>query len=309
MTLASSLASSLAPSLGQAVRVGVTLVVVVLAGLTGWQLWHYYMEEPWTRDGRIRAEVVGIAPDVSGLLQEVLVRDNQVVRRGEVLFRIDRDRFALALQQAEAVLTSRHVSLLQAQRDQQRYTRLDNSAVSIQRQEQATTDAQVAEAAWRQALVERDIARLNLERSEVRAPVNGFVTNLELRPGDYLAAGRAALALVDSDSFHIAGYFEETKLPRIHPGDRATARVMGESEAIEGHVESIAAGITDRERGASDNLLANVNPTFSWVRLAQRVPVRIAIDRVPQGLQLLSGRTATVTVLPGEPAPAQAAAR
>ncbi|WP_431268098.1 efflux RND transporter periplasmic adaptor subunit [Dankookia sp. P2] len=287
-------------SLSQSVRIGVTLLVLLLAGLVGWQLWRVYMDEPWTRDGRIRAEVVGIAPDVSGLVQAVLVRDNQDVRRGEVLFRIDPDRFALALQQAEAVLSSRHASLLQAQRDQQRYTRLDQSAVSIQRQEQAVTDAEVAEAAWRQAMVERDIARLNLQRSEVRAPVNGFVTNLELRPGDYLSAGRAALALVDSDSFHIAGYFEETKLPRIRPGDRATIRVMGEAGTIEGHVESIAAGITDRERGAGDNLLANVNPTFSWVRLAQRVPVRIAIDRVPEGLRLLSGRTATVTLLPGE---------
>ena len=295
-------------SLDQAVRVATTLAVVLVAGLTGWQLWRYYMEEPWTRDGRVRAEVVGLAPDVSGLVQEVLVRDNQQVRRGEVLFRIDRDRFALALQQAEAVLSSRHASLLQAQRDLQRYTRLDQAAVSIQRQEQAATDAQVAEAAWRQAQVERDIARLNLERSEVRAPVNGFVTNLELRPGDYLAAGRAALALVDSDSFHIAGYFEETKLPRIRPGDRATIAVMGEAGLIEGHVESVAAGITDRERAASSNLLANVNPTFSWVRLPQRVPVRIAIDRLPAGMRLLSGRTATGTVLPGEARPVASAA-
>ena len=159
---------------------------------------------------------------------------------------------------------------------------------------------QVAEAAWRQATADRDVARLNLDRSEVKAPVNGYITNLELRPGDWVAAGKPALALVDSDSFHIAGYFEETKLPRIHPGDRATVRVMGEAGTIEGHVDSIAAGITDRERGAGDNLLANVNPTFSWVRLAQRVPVRIAIDRVPAGLRLLSGRTATVTVLPGQ---------
>ena len=301
---------TIAPSLAQAVRVGVTLIVVVLAGLTGWELWRYYMEEPWTRDGRVRAEVVGIAPDVSGLVDEVLVRDNQPVRRGDVLFRIDRDRFALALQQAEAVLSSRHASLLQAQRDQQRYTRLDQSAVSIQRQEQAVTDAQVAEAAWHQAMADRNVAQLNLERSEVKAPVNGFVTNLELRPGDYLSAGKAALALVDSDSFHVAGYFEETKLPRIRPGDRATVRVMGETGVIEGHVDSIATGITDRERTDSPDLLANVNPTFSWVRLAQRVPVRVAIDRVPEGLRLISGRTATVAVLPGEGAPvAQAAAR
>lgn len=287
-------------------RFAVTLVAVVIAGLVGWRLWTYYMEEPWTRDGRVRADVVTVAPDVSGLVQDVLVHDNQQIRRGDILFRIDRDRFALALQQAEAVLSSRHASLLQAQRELQRYTSLSNTAVSIQRQEQAVTDEQVAEAAYRQALVERNLARLNLERSEVRAPVNGIVTNLELRPGDYLAAGHPALALVDTDSFYVSGYFEETKLPRIQPGDRAVVRLMGESAGIEGHVEGIAAGITDRERAESPNLLANVNPTFSWVRLAQRVPVRIALDRVPEGMRLVAGRTATVQILPGQPAAAAA---
>jgi len=282
-------------------RFAVTLVAVVIAGLAGWRLWAYYMEEPWTRDGRVRADVVTVAPDVSGLVQEVLVHDNQHVRRGDVLFRIDRDRFALALQQAEAALSSRHASLLQARRELQRYTSLSSTAVSIQRQEQAVTDEQVAEAGYRQALVERNLARLNLERSEVRAPVNGIVTNLELRPGDYLASGHPALALVDTDSFYVSGYFEETKLPRIHPGDRAVVRLMGEGAGIEGHVEGIAAGITDRERAESPNLLANVNPTFSWVRLAQRVPVRITLDRVPEGMRLVAGRTATVEILPGQP--------
>jgi RND family efflux transporter MFP subunit len=287
-------------------RLGVTLAIVALASLIGWRLWVYYMEEPWTRDGRVRADVVNIAPDVSGLVGEVPVRDNQRVQRGEVLFRIDHDRFALALQQAEAVLSSRHVTLLQAQRDAQRYTRLDNTAVSVQRQEQAIADFQVAEAAWQQAQIERDIAKLNLERSDVRAPVNGIVTNLLLRPGDYLTAGNPALALVDSDSFYVAGYFEETKLSRIHPGNRVMVSLMGERADIEGHVEGIAAGITDRELSQSPNMLANVNPTFSWVRLAQRVPVRIAIDRVPEGVRLIAGRTATVTV---SPAPSTLAAR
>jgi RND family efflux transporter MFP subunit len=287
-------------------RLGVTLAIVALASLVGWRLWVYYMEEPWTRDGRVRADVVTIAPDVSGLVGEVPVRDNQRVQRGEVLFRIDHDRFALALQQAEAVLSSKHIMLLQAQRDAQRYTRLDNTAVSVQKQEQAIADFQVAEAEWQQAQIERDIAKLNLERSDVRAPVNGLVTNLLLRPGDYLSAGNPAVALVDSDSFYVAGYFEETKLSRIHPGNRVIVSLMGERADIEGHVESIAAGITDRELTQSPNMLANVNPTFSWVRLAQRVPVRIAIDRMPEEVRLVAGRTATVTV---SPAPSTLAAR
>jgi multidrug resistance efflux pump len=142
------------------------------------------------------------------------------------------------------------------------------------------------------------VAKLNLERSEVRASVNGVVTNFSMRPGNYVTAGSAVFALVDSDSFHIDGYFEETKLPRIQIGDPARVHLMGESRVIEGHVQSIAGGIADREREVSSDLLANINPTFSWVRLAQRVPVRIALDRVPAGVRLVTGRTATVEVMP-----------
>ncbi|MCK8783123.1 HlyD family secretion protein [Roseomonas sp. NAR14] len=283
-------------------RILFTLVFVALAGFVGWNLWDYYMLAPWTRDGRVSAEVVGVAPDVSGIVTEVLVRDNQTVQRGQPLFRIDRDRFALALQQAEAVVAGRQAAHDRAQRDLVRYRALDQTAVSVQRQEQAISDAAVAAAALQQAVADREVARLNLQRSEVVASVNGTISNLALRPGDYVPAGRAVLALVDADSFHVSGYFEETKLPRIHPGAPATIRLMGETALIRGHVESIAGGIVDRERGEGTNLLANVNPTFNWVRLAQRIPVRIALDEVPPGIRLVAGRTATVTVTDAAPA-------
>ncbi|MDN3564840.1 efflux RND transporter periplasmic adaptor subunit [Paeniroseomonas aquatica] len=284
----------------QAGRVALTLLAVLLAGLAGWQLWDYYMLAPWTRDGRVRADVVGITPDVSGLVAAVAVRDNQAVRRGELLFEIDRTRFELAVQQAEAAALSRWSVYQQAQRDAQRLGRLDQSAVSVQAQERATADAQQAAAAYQQSIADRDLARLNLERSRVLAPVNGAVTNLDLRPGDYVTAGRAVFALLDTDTIRVEGYFEETKLPRIAPGAVARVRLMGESRILTGRVESIAGAIEDRDRAAGPNLLANVNPTFSWVRLAQRVPVRIAIDTPPPGIRLLSGRTATVAI---DPAP------
>ncbi|MBN8907119.1 MAG: HlyD family secretion protein, partial [Rhodospirillales bacterium] len=140
-------------------------------------------------------------------------------------------------------------------------------------------------------------AQLNLDRSEVRATVDGSVTNFTMRPGDYVAAGTPVIALVDSASFHATGYFEETKLPRIRIGDRARVRMLGEGGLIEGHVESIASDIANREVSAGERLLPDVNPTFAWVRLAQRIPVRVAIDRVPPGTVLVSGRTATVEVL------------
>ncbi len=275
-------------------RVAVTLIFVVAAVYVGRQLWGHYMDEPWTRDARLRADVVGIAPDVSGLVSEVLVKDNQTVKKGDVLFRVDRDRFAIALEQADAALASSKAALDQAQRESARQARLGDAA-SLQQKEQALTTVQQDEAAVRQATANRELAQLNLDRSEVRATVNGTISNLSLRPGDYVSAGTAKVALIDSDSLRVEGYFEETKLPRIHVGDEVHIHLMGQAEKLTGHVESIAYGIEDRER-TSGSLLANITPTFSWVRLAQRVPVRIALDKVPEGTKLIAGLTATVEV-------------
>ncbi|MBN9560079.1 MAG: HlyD family secretion protein [Alphaproteobacteria bacterium] len=254
------------------------------------------MEEPWTRDGVVRADVVGVAPDVSGLVSEVLVHDNQQVHKGEVLFRIDKERFTIALQQADAALKVQRARLQQAGRELDRYQSLSNVEVSKQKQEQVMAAAEEAGAAYQQAMADRSLAQLNLDRSDVTAPVNGTITNFDMRPGDYVTAGHAVAALVDSGTLYVAGYFEETKLPRIHVGDPASVRLMGESTVLRGHVQSIAGGVQDRERQTGSGLLASVNPTFSWVRLAQRIPVRVQIDEVPPGVRLLPGRTASVWI-------------
>ena len=277
-------------------RVAITLAVVAIASVIGWQLWVYYMEEPWTRDGVVRADVVGVAPDVSGLVSEVLVHDNQQVRKGDVLFRIDKERFTIALQQADAALKVQRARLQQAGRELDRYQSLSNVEVSKQKQEQVMAAAEEAGAAYQQAMADRSLAQLNLDRSDVTAPVNGTITNFDMRPGDYVTAGHAVAALVDSGTLYVAGYFEETKLPRIHVGDPASVRLMGESTVLRGHVQSIAGGVQDRERQTGGGLLASVNPTFSWVRLAQRIPVRVQIDDVPPEVRLLPGRTASVWI-------------
>ena len=284
------------------VRLLVTGIAVAIAAVVAWQLWVYYMEEPWTRDGRVRADVVQVAPDVSGIVTEVAVHDNQQVARGDLLFHIDRDRdrYRLALAQADAAVANRQANLAQANRDADRYRRLDVTAVAQAQREQAQSIADQAAAAVQQAQADRDLAQLNLDRTEVRAPVNGIVTNLDLQVGDYVAAGHPVIAVVDTDSFHVDGYFEETKLGRIRKGDRATIYLIGAGPPLTGHVEGIASAIVDRERGTSADLLANVNPTFAWVRLAQRIPVRIAIDQVPPDVQLIAGRTATVVIEPAE---------
>jgi len=281
------------------VRVSTTAALALAAAFVVWRLWAHYEEEPWTRDGRVRADVVAVTSDVSGLVSEVLVHDDQLVRKGEALFRIDRERFILALRQAEAILEGRAAALDAATKDLARYRALEATktiAVSKQQLDAATSTQAQAQAALRQAAADRDLARLNLDRSEIRASVSGPLTNFDLRPGAYVTAGKGVAALIDAESLHVDGYFEETKLPMIRIGDHAAIYLMGGKTEISGRVEGIAGGIEDRERSAGTTMLPNVNPTFSWVRLAQRIPVRIALDRAAGDVELIAGRTATVVI-------------
>ncbi|WP_420140081.1 efflux RND transporter periplasmic adaptor subunit [Sphingomonas sp.] len=278
-------------------RLAITLLLVAAALLVAVWLWHRYERDPWTRDGHIRADVVRVTPDVSGLVTQVAVRDNQRVKPGDLLFVVDRPRFALALAQADAAIASARATLNQARRESARDLALGD-LVAAETHEQNVARAATAAAALAQAQTSRDQAVLNLQRTTVRATVNGTVTNLDLHPGDYVAAGQQALALVDDDSIRVEGYFEETKLPRIRIGDPVRVQLMGDAAPIRGHVDSISAGISDSERTNAGNLLPTVNPTFAWVRLAQRIPVRVKLDQVPAGTRLIAGRTATVTILP-----------
>jgi len=278
-------------------RLLVTLAAAGVAIFVGLGLWRYYMEAPWTRDGRVRADVAVIAPDVSGLVTKVVVADNQHVRKGDVLFYIDPERFRLALREADAQDQSRLATYERADADDRRYNKLSDLAVTKQQLDLSRAETTSAKAAYDQAIADRDIAQLNLDRSEVRASVNGVITNMGLRPGTYVSVGHGAMALIDEDTLRVEGYFEETKLPRIHVGDRAKIHLMGDTRDLTGHVESIAGGIVDRERSDGANLLADVNPTFTWVRLAQRVPVRIKLDPASADEKLISGRTATVSIV------------
>jgi len=285
-------------------RTVVTAVVLGAVLLAIYALWIRYQVEPITRDGKVRADIIEIAPDVAGLVTGVYAHDNETVRRGQVLLEIDRPRYQLALNQAQANVKAQGVALAQAIREDRR-NRSMPEVIAAEAVEQGSTRVAQLRMLLEQATAARDLARLNLERTLVRAPVDGVVANMTLQPGVYLNAGKAAFALVYLDSLRVEGYFEETKLPAVHIGDPAIIHLMGVADAIRGHVESIAAGVEDRERNADDARLPNVNPAFTWVRLAQRIPVRIKIDYVPPYVRLLPGLTATVEVRtrPGEPTP------
>jgi multidrug resistance efflux pump len=276
-------------------KVAVTLTAVAIALATGWRLWQHYEVEPWTRDGRIKADVVQVAPDVTGQVIAVYVHDNQPVKAGQIMFEIDRARFALALQQAEAAEQAQRTALAQAVKEARRNAEL-HELVAQEVREQGQSHVEQMRAALAQAVVNRDVAKLNLDRTRVVSAVNGFVTNLDLQPGAYVTAGHPVMALIDRDSFYAEGYFEETKLPGIHVGDPVAISLMGEKQLLAGHVDSFAEGIVDRDRSTGSNLLPNVNPTFNWVRLAQRIPVRVAFDKVPAAVRLVAGQTATIEV-------------
>ncbi|NLS18599.1 HlyD family secretion protein [Rhizobium sp. P40RR-XXII] len=276
-----------------------TLSMVGCAAILSWHLWSFYMEAPWTRDAHVRADIIRLASDVSGPVTEVLVSDNARVEKGMPLFRIEADRFELALREAEAQVQSTEAAAELARTDFERSQLLaSKEAVSLKERQHAESQMHQADAAHQSALVARDLAKLNLDRTTVKAPASGKITNFSLRRGNYVSAGNAVGVLVESDAIYIAGYFEETKLPRIHIGDQVKIDIMGEPQSVTGRVAGIAAGIEDRERSDTAGSLASVAPTFSWVRLAQRIPVRIEIEDVPDTVKLIAGRTATVSLEP-----------
>ncbi len=295
---ANSVVRRIVPLLRPTITVAITAVAIVV----GRWMWFHYERAPWTRDGRVRADIVSIAPDESGFVASVSVTDNAVVRKGDTLFRLDTARYEIAVHQAEATVARERAILTEARRETRRNDKLGD-LVAFEVREQSEARVQEAAANLARGLADLAAAQLDLKRAIIVAPVNGVVTNLELRPGDYLTTGRQALALVDSDSLHVDGYFEETTLRGIHLGDRVSVRLMGESQLVYGRVESVAPAIEDRERTPTGNLVANINPTFSWVRLAQRVPVRIKLDAADTTVRLIAGRTATVIDLSFESPP------
>lgn len=278
-------------------KFAITFFVLVLAIFLGLKLWHNYMNTPWTRDGRIRADTIIIAPDVSGLVEKVYVKDNQFIKKGDLLFQIDKERFIEDILRLESLCKVQELEYEMMKKQFDRRFMVNNDVVSKEEHETAKYKLEIAKANYDKNLSELNIAKLNLERSSVKASEDGWVTNLVLKNGDYINKGENSLALIINNSFWVYGYFEEHKIPLIKEGDIANIQPLGTDFIIKGHVESIANGITDRDNDFGKRLLANVNPSFTWVRLAQRIPVRIYIDEVPKGFILRAGVTCTIKII------------
>jgi len=281
-----------------AVRFVCTISIFAVSIFIGRELWNRYMNTAWTRDGKVRADVVNVAADVSGIVVKVAVKDNQLVHKGDLLFTVDPDRYALTLSQARARLAASKSQMIMKKQEADRRVLLDSIVVSTENRENARSQAESAEALYQDAEVAVETAKLNLDRTRVLAPVDGYISNLNVHNGDFASTGTAKLAIIDKNSFWVYGYFEETKLRLLHQGDPVDIQLLGYTTPLKGHIESLSKGITDHDNPAGHELLSDVNPIFNWVRLSQRVPVRIKIDDQPNNVQLVAGTTCTVIARP-----------
>lgn len=281
-------------------RVVATLVVVCLACVLGWFAWQHYVYAPWTRDARVQAAVINIAPEISGTVKEVAVTNNGYVHKGDLLFRINPVRFKNAVDEGKAALAKAKAQQKFARQNAKRLEKLPGGSVSMQERQKAQSEEHAANAAVAEARAQLVQARQNLKWATVRSPVEGYVTHLMLHEGDYTTQGQSAMVIVDAKTFCVIGYFEETKLGKIDVGDPVDIHLMAGDLTLKGHVASIGRGIAVDNNTSGERNLPDVNPTFQWVRLAQRIPVTIAFDKPPQTLPLSVGLSATVRVTPRE---------
>jgi multidrug resistance efflux pump len=284
-------------------RYAATGVLVAAALVAARQGWRIYMTSPWTRNGTVRVQVANVAPQISGQIVEVRTHDNEHVRKGDVLYVIEKFDFEVALDNAKATILNREADLEVKKAQNARRAALTTLSTSIEEKQVFDGNAKMAEAAHASAKAALSQAEINLQRTEVRSPVDGYVTNLLMRVGDFARAGTPNLSVIDEHSYWIDAYFEETKLANIHVGDPVEATLLGFQAPIGGRIESITGGISAANAASSTQGLPNVDPIFTWVRLAQRIPVRIRIEQVPPDVPLVAGMTCSVSVVGGKGMP------
>lgn len=273
-----------------------TVIVCAIALCAGWWLWNYYMQSPWTRDGKVRAELVNITPEVSGRLEKILVHDNQFVSAGSLIFSIDPVPYQIALDNAEAALAKAQADMAKADHEAARRRSLPRNVISSEDLDESNLAAASMKASYKAAQANLEQAKWNLSKTRIYAPTDGYITNLLARVGNYATAGTPLVALVDTHSFYVLGYFEETKLRHIREGRKADIVLYNGNIRLQGVVESIGRAIYDQSADSSSDLLMDVKPNVPWVRLAQRVPVRIKLIDIPADLTLVAGTTCTISI-------------
>jgi RND family efflux transporter MFP subunit len=285
-------------------KLGLGIINLALIAAVAWyayQTFEEYIHNPWTRDGQVRGHVVQVAPRVSGMVTSIAVIDNQFVQKGDLLFEIDQEPFEIAIAQAEANLKRARISSRSSKIEYDRLQEIfakDPGAISQK-------DLNRREANYLQSLSQIDVAQeslrganLNLGYTRIHASVDGYVSNVDFQIGTQAVANSPILALVDSNSFWVFGYFRESQIGQFNIGDPARVTLMAyPDQPLQGTVESLGWGIAPSDGNSGVKLLPSIKPVFQWIRLAQRIPVRIKVDKVPEGVELRFGLTASVMVM------------
>ncbi|WP_229744736.1 HlyD family secretion protein [Neiella marina] len=279
-----------------------TLALVVLAIAAVVLKYQTYMTHPWTRDALVRANIVEVTPRVTGPITHIHVADNSAVVAGQLLFEIDDRIYQAALKKAQATLAQAKVQLQRAQNELQRMTALESKtpgAVPILTLNNLTDDVDAAIANVAAATAGVDNAKLDLEFTKVYATKTGYITNFNVAEGAHVVANQPVVALIDGDSFWIEGFFQETDLEHVHAGDSASVTLMSYPDyPFNGTVISLGYGIAQADGATSAQMLPTVNPNFEWIRLAQRIPVKIKVQSLPEQVELRVGTTASVMISP-----------
>ncbi|MGR5063771.1 HlyD family secretion protein [Photobacterium sp. DNB22_13_2] len=286
-------------------RFSITFCLLLLAVTAiGWK-YQQYLHNPWTRDGQIRAQVIQVTPRVTGPIIRLPTSDNSEVKAGDLLFEIDPRTYQAALAKAEASVVQAQAVLKKAQDEAKRgrsLSRRQPGSISQLSLNQLSNAVESAQAGVMVAKAAREEAKLNLGFTKVTAPVDGFITNLTLRVGSQVVANQPVIALVDKSSFWIEGFFKETDIEDVIVGENAVVTLMAYGDQpLQGHVESIGYGIAHKDGSTGVSLLPNVNPNFQWIRLAQRIPVKITLDKLPEAIQLRVGSTASIMINKSQP--------
>lgn len=285
-------------------RIGLTTITVLIAVSVAFFQYREYITNPWTRDGQVRAQVIQVTPRVSGSIVNLPIKDNQFVKAGELLFEIDPRTFATEVKQAQAAMQQARVNVDEARDEVERAKRIktkNKGAMSEQEYVRRKNSLRAAEATALGSESALENAQLNMDFTQVRASVDGYVTNLNLRTGSQAVTNQPALALIDVNSYWIHGFFKENYIEGMRDGSRAIVTLMSyPDKPLEGIVDSIGWGIAQKDGSTGYNLLPNISPTFEWIRLAQRIPVRIHLTNVPEEVKLRVGTTASVLIMTGK---------
>ncbi|EIZ1314234.1 HlyD family secretion protein [Vibrio parahaemolyticus] len=279
----------------------ITLLLLCSAGTVIFSYYQSYTNNPWTRDGQVSAHIVSITPRVTGQVINVYAEDNSQVKQGDLLFEIDPSIYKASYHKALATKRQAVALLAKAQNEEQRALNLEKrtpGAVPVLTLNNLNNAVETAVANVELATANVEEAKLNLDYTKVYAPTNGYITNLNLRVGSQVVANSPVVALIDEDSFWVEGYFKETDLVGVNPQDTAYVTLMMHNDVqLKGEIKSIGYGIAKQDGSTGNDLLPNVNPNFQWIRLAQRIPIKVKLDELPDDLQLRVGMTASIKII------------